>query len=127
MLFSFLEKIRRSSPEVRKSYTLFFTVGITGFIILVYLTSIYLTMLGKRSPEEQVERSVPEGDNSIRELFDEANVFTKGVQLSGTKSLEETWEKEKIINEEASPVTATTTNALEISDTKTATNSAQQI
>lgn len=112
---------------MRKSYTLFFSIGITVCIVLVYLVSVYLTVLGKRLPEEQKERYASEESGSVRELFDESNVFTKGVQLKDKKTLEETWEiEESMNNTKIGSTTPTTTDILTTPEAEKATNTSSQ-
>lgn len=76
MLFTFIENIRKQSKEVRRSYAVFITVGITLVIVCTYFLVMYFGALGTRPWDGGEDES--KKDTSASDLFNASNVFFEG-------------------------------------------------
>jgi hypothetical protein len=122
MLLEYIENLRNKPSEVKKTYTLVFTISITFFIVLIWFMSYFLGLLGTRAPDDFFgsvkENTQPQDEsnpNSISNLFNESNQFLKD-DNSASEGTNEGWVKDLQKIDTAS----TSQNALQPEGTSTA-------
>ncbi len=80
MMFEFLEQLRQKSKEERKHFALLGAVVFTSFLVLIWLSTLFITSsMGKQG---EAERSVFEGEEenqtaSLKDIFESSNTFFK--------------------------------------------------
>ena len=88
MIIKYLENLRKQSPEVRKTYALFFTTVITATIVAIWVVTIYINNLGTRSVDETDNN--PNKKQTTSDLFESSNTFVDDKETTNS-NLREDW------------------------------------
>lgn len=92
MFFEYFENLRSKPKDVRKRYALGLSSAFTFFVVLIWLTSLFLGSLGSRGTEKETADATKEPETTTT-LFEKANSFVDDTSGSGDL-LDEEWTEE---------------------------------
>ena len=75
MLFEYLEQVRQQSKEARRRFAFIWSLIITGFIVIVWISVIFGRSYALREPEPSIEEQIEMEAQDIRNSFDTSNRF----------------------------------------------------
>ena len=91
MIIDYIDRLRKESPEVRKTYAMFFTIGVTTVIVIVYLTILFIGNVSTQSNEDS-QKTVAEKTTS--DLFKTSNTFIENNEGGVSANSENDWTQE---------------------------------
>jgi hypothetical protein len=92
MFFEYFENLRSKPKDVRKRYALGLSSALTFFVVLIWLTSIFLGSFGARGTKKEATHTVQEPETTST-MFGKANSFIDDTKGSGD-FMDEEWAEE---------------------------------